>query len=224
MTGRESQPTAYREAIVEAAVREAGRTPAVRGADWQVGTVTAVNTGGTVDVGDIRARILDSYLNPAVGDQAVLTQNSMRNWVAVGRTASSTASGWVAYTPSWMASTTNPTIGNGSILGRYQKLGRTVIYDVTVSAGSTTTFGSGTYSFSLPFTSANAGCTYLGLAHIVTPGRWGGQVVISPNSNSAGLFMPTSGSAALSSMTGTVPAALTTNSQVRATVTYESAS
>ena len=33
---------------------------------------------------------------------------------------------WTPYTPVWSATSTNPTIGNGSITGRYLKVGRTV--------------------------------------------------------------------------------------------------
>jgi len=71
------------------AARQAGRDdPAVRGADWQTGTVTAVNTDGTVDVGTIRARRLESYLLPTVGDQIIISRSGIGSWAAIGRTAS----------------------------------------------------------------------------------------------------------------------------------------
>lgn len=61
---------------------------------------------------------------------------------------------WQAYTPVWTGSTTNPVIGNGVLAGRYCQIGKTVFYRGTLQAGSTTTFGSGTYGISLPVTSA----------------------------------------------------------------------
>lgn len=55
-----------------------------------------------------------------------------------------------SYTPAWTAATTNPVIGNGTLLGEYERDGNYVIARVQASFGSTTTFGSGVYSFSLP--------------------------------------------------------------------------
>lgn len=57
---------------------------------------------------------------------------------------------WAAYTPAWTAATTNPTIGNGNISGRYQRIGKIVTGTISIAIGSTTTVGSGQYYFSLP--------------------------------------------------------------------------
>jgi hypothetical protein len=58
--------------------------------------------------------------------------------------------GWTAYTPVWTASSTNPTIGNGSITGAYAVFGKTVHFRIHVVNGSTTNEGSGNYSLTLP--------------------------------------------------------------------------
>ncbi|MEU3826442.1 hypothetical protein AB0F36_14155 [Streptomyces sp. NPDC029080] len=80
------------QAIADAA-RQAGSTdPAVRRAEVQSGIVTAVAvTPGTVDVGTIRARRLESYQQPTVGDQVLLVQSGSGTWWAAGRPASSAA-------------------------------------------------------------------------------------------------------------------------------------
>jgi hypothetical protein len=62
---------------------------------------------------------------------------------------------WTSYTPAWTASTTNPVLGNGTLVGRYSKVGKMVDFAIQLTAGSTTTFGSGQWSFSLPFTVAS---------------------------------------------------------------------
>lgn len=54
------------------------------------------------------------------------------------------------YTPAWTAATGNPTIGNGTITGRYIQLDKIVHVAINVVAGSTTTFGTGNYNLSLP--------------------------------------------------------------------------
>jgi hypothetical protein len=62
---------------------------------------------------------------------------------------------WSTYTPGWFAETgTNPTLGNGTLTGRYLKVGRTVDWVVQLTWGSTTAAGSGgsseNWMFGLP--------------------------------------------------------------------------
>lgn len=72
-------------ALKQQAQRAGEQAPAVRGADWRLATVTAVNTGGTVDADGIPAiRRLKSYTTPAVGDVIVISQSSSGNWIALG--------------------------------------------------------------------------------------------------------------------------------------------
>jgi hypothetical protein len=61
-----------------------------------------------------------------------------------------TVGAWTAYTPTWTAATTNPVLGNGTLTGFYQRVGKTVHFWIKLSVGSTTTFGTGAYAFSLP--------------------------------------------------------------------------
>lgn len=58
---------------------------------------------------------------------------------------------WEAYTPTWGAPTP-PTLGNGTLTGRYRRVGKTVDYEVSLVAGSTTGGGTGQWSFGLPLT------------------------------------------------------------------------
>jgi hypothetical protein len=62
---------------------------------------------------------------------------------------------WTSYTPSWGAATTDPTLGNGTISGRYQKIGRTVTFQINMTTGTTSTYGSGSYNWTLPVVSGN---------------------------------------------------------------------
>src|ERR1044071_1955961 len=50
---------------------------------------------------------------------------------------------WDSYTPTWTNSTTNPTIGNGTLSGAYIQVGKFVVFRVSIGMGSTTTFGTG---------------------------------------------------------------------------------
>lgn len=61
---------------------------------------------------------------------------------------------WTSYVPAWTGSGSNPAIGNGTITGHYARVGRMVFFKVAITMGSTTTYGTGNYSVSLPVTAA----------------------------------------------------------------------
>jgi hypothetical protein len=73
---------------------------------------------------------------------------------ATGPTGSFNTEALQTYNPVWTATTTNPTIGNGTLAGKYLVMGRLVFSSIKIIAGSTTDRGSGTYRVSLPFTGA----------------------------------------------------------------------
>lgn len=54
---------------------------------------------------------------------------------------------WSTFTPTWAATGTSPALGNGTLIGRYKKIGRTAHVMMRLVFGSTTTSGSGAWSF-----------------------------------------------------------------------------
>lgn len=208
------------DAVAATAREQGAATPEVRGSDWQTSTVTAVGTG-TVTCGTIIARRLESYQNPTVGDTVVISRSGQGNWLAHGRTATTAGTAWASYTPTWTA-TSNPSLGNGTLVGRYHKIGRTVVVEINLIPGSTTTFGSGGYSFAIPFAAANSGATYVGNAHLLSADRWAGQFVISPTNTAGQPFFPfTSADCRIRAMTPTQPNTFASGNQLRITAVYE---
>jgi len=63
---------------------------------------------------------------------------------------------WTYYAPAWSASTTAPTLGNGTLVGAYLVAGKTVYLRMRLQIGSGTSPGSGAWSFSLPADAAPA--------------------------------------------------------------------
>lgn len=60
---------------------------------------------------------------------------------------------WTSYTPSWLAEGgAAPTLGNGTLTGRYLKVGRTVDFVLQLTWGSTTAPGGGAGSENWVFT------------------------------------------------------------------------
>lgn len=220
----------YVDAMLQQAVQASADAPAVRGADWRRAVVQTVNADGTVVTTDgITARRLETYQAPVAGDIVVLMISGSGNWIAVGRTAASTERAWTSYPVTWTGSTTNPAVGNGTLIGRYRRDGTSVDLQINLTAGSTTNTGVGTLSFTLPFTAANNGCTYIGQAHFLrnTANRFGGQYIISPNAGSAGPAFPASATDCHLVLWATTAAIswlpFTNGDQMRITITYEAA-
>jgi hypothetical protein len=131
---------------------------------------------------------------------------------------------WTSYTPTWTAATTNPTLGNGTLVGRYSKIGRQVTVHINLIPGNTTAFGAGTYNFLLPFAAANNGCSYIMSAHLLGTDRWLGETVISPAASNTSAFFATSATNTRAAFwSPTAPETFANGSQIRITGTYESA-
>jgi hypothetical protein len=63
---------------------------------------------------------------------------------------------WISYTPSWTAASSNPSIGDGTLEGWYKLVGKTCFVRGNIVIGTTTTFGSGEWYVSMPFTASHA--------------------------------------------------------------------
>jgi hypothetical protein len=135
---------------------------------------------------------------------------------------------WTSYTPTWTSSGTAPVIGNGSMVGYYNKVGRLVTAKIAMEGGTTTTFGTGTYSFSLPVTAAVTGIAAANFAHT---GTWvmndsgvsyyvvGAIIIQSAPTVVQGVVNGTA-----NFLGATAPATWTASSSFACTITYESTS
>ncbi|WP_406420060.1 hypothetical protein [Streptomyces sp. NBC_00842] len=130
---------------------------------------------------------------------------------------------WTPYTPAWTAATTNPVVGNGVMIGRYMKVGRTCHVRVDLLMGSTTTYGSGGWSIGLPFAASATGVQN-GIAHALMSMRLGGHIVISPSATAGQLFFPTAPTPAqMSFASATIPITWAAAARLTVTFTYETA-
>jgi hypothetical protein len=75
-----------------------------------------------------------------------------------------------AYTPIWTSSGTQPTLGNGTLVGKYSRIGDLVYFSIKLTFGSTTSAGTGDYSFSLPFAMTNTSNGIAGSAAALNDG------------------------------------------------------
>lgn len=131
---------------------------------------------------------------------------------------------WTAYAPSWTAATSNPVISNGTIVGRHVAAGKLIHFRVVITMGSTTTFGTGQYSISLPVAAHGTGLQFLLGEATVAGGA--NRVVgrIAAAGTTAVLYCDaTTAGNPLRAVTPTVPATFANGSVLTITGTYEAA-
>jgi hypothetical protein len=80
------------KALADAVQRAAQRAVEQRASSWILATVTAVNSGGTVDIATARGPVLavrrmKSYSAPVVGDVIKVSTNADGNWIVDGACA-----------------------------------------------------------------------------------------------------------------------------------------
>jgi hypothetical protein len=107
---------------------------------------------------------------------------------------------WTAYTPTWTASTTNPSIGNGSMVGFYTLFGTTCNFQIYILFGSMTNGGLGVWSLTLPPGVTSAANQVQGVpTFLFTTGGssllWGAQAVLTSSVTSFSVYAPSSATA-----------------------------
>ena len=147
-------------------------------------------------------------------------------WLTVDGIVGTDLGKWQSHTVSWTADTTNPAIGNGTLTGRYIVIGKLCTYVLGLVMGSTTTYGSGNWAFSLPINAVNtAGINFYGVAHIRKAGTANyeriAQIAPSVNVDKISLFIdPTQGSNS-TNLSATVPFTWGENDVLGIEITYE---
>lgn len=154
---------------------------------------------------------LGTFIDAAFWDTEIYDR-----WVAL-------YSSWTSWTPSWTGSSSNPSLGNGTITAAYKRAdatAKTVTFRLRVSAGSTTSFGSGQWSFSLPS----------GLVP-VTPQAITGHILDSSSSNryACTAYVTSTGSGTVEriavngtlGVSGAIPMTWANNDQILLSGTYE---
>ena len=131
---------------------------------------------------------------------------------------------WTTWTPTLTATTTNPTLGSGSVQeGYYTVVNKLVVAHGYVAFGTSASAGSGDYRMSLPVTAArtaaaNAGSVWLYDAS--TASGWSATAQIQ-TTTTAGFNKSTSGATIVISNSN--PFTWADNDQIRAMFIYEAA-
>lgn len=89
------------------------------------------------------------------------------------------AGAWTSYTPTLISdgSGADPTLGNGTLFGRWTRIGQLVFYNVMLTAGTTTKRGTGYFQVSLPVNALDTPMLYQAnnfLVSVPGAGTWSG--------------------------------------------------
>ena len=130
-----------------------------------------VVTASSAVVTNLDADKLDGYEAAAL---AVLAENETvtGNWTHSGTTAlngvvsfGNSSFPGTSFVPTWGNTGTANTLGNGTITGTYFRLGALVLFNTTLTWGSTTSSGNGNWTFTFPVTTNGTAPALVGTAY-----------------------------------------------------------
>jgi len=161
---------------------------------------------------DAKADLITATANDTPARLAVGADYTIVQALASTSTGLTYGGGFTAYTPTWTATTTNPVLGNGTIVGGYRRIGDVVDFYFILTMGSTTTFGTGSWRFTLPVAVSDANNNYGYTGNALDSGtRWYagliGSGAIIPSTTTFGMR----DTADANSLSATVPFTWTTN-------------
>lgn len=131
---------------------------------------------------------------------------------------------WTSYTPAWTASGTAPAIGNGAIIGKYIAAGKLIHFRVVLTMGSTTTYGTGQYSISLPTNAHGTGLQVASGEALIAGAAYRLHLRMAAGGSTALLYCdPTTAGNSVRSVTNLVPATFANTHYIVLAGTYEAA-
>jgi len=136
---------------------------------------------------------------------------------------------WTAYGSgaSWTSTGTAPSLGNGTWNGKYIQAGKFVRFRIVLTMGSTTTYGTGTYSLALPVAAASD------IGRLLIEGNarddsatgdfWCGGLIVNSATTLSMRTLPGTAGIALVVMSNTVPFTFANLDSITISGTYEAA-
>lgn len=136
------------------------------------------------------------------------------DWQAVLDELTAIQGAWTTYAVVWTTGGTAPALGNGSLTGSYRRVGKAVDAQIVLTAGSTTTFGTQFWSFSLPVTAARTQQVGACVLNDASVNQLAGSSLIFATTTVTPV-------GSTGSVTNVIPFTWTTNDQCRIMITYE---
>lgn len=206
-------------------------------ADIVDGTKLADNAIGNEHIGDdavtgaeiadnsiVQAHLTDDCVGSAeLGEDAVETAHIGDEQVTLAKVANEE---WSTYGIAMGSTGGSAAIGNGTLVGRYKRIGRTVHVQASLILGSSTNFGSGTFTMSLPVScndSSPTMCIGTGMAVKSSTANYVVSVICVPATSNNVVIFGVNGSIYVKGEAGGLPFGWGTNDYITWSATYEAA-
>lgn len=140
--------------------------------------------------------------------------------------ANMTMGAWTTFVPTWDATVTTPTLGNGTLTSQWSRVGRTIHWNGVLDLGNTSNGGTGLWTISIPTPAAAVGYTQYGSASYVDAGtnEYIGNVQIGSGGTIAVFVVKTSSNAqSAAQVSNTVPVGASQNTLLQWNITYQAA-
>jgi hypothetical protein len=132
------------------------------------------------------------------------------------------AGSWDAYTPT--IGGTGWALGNGTITGRWKKIGRVVHVRVRVTFGTTSTYGGGALTISAPTAAQGVDVPGVCILNDTGTATYTGYVFINGSTFQPFAQVTSAGHASVAVVISTVPFTWASTDYIELNITYESAS
>lgn len=153
----------------------------------------------------------------SVGVDEVHAEGNTQNGAGDGITVLNNHYDMQVAAAAWAASSVAPSLGNGTLAATCSRKGKDVTYRLSLAIGSTTTLGTGYYTFSLPYPANTTGPVQLGSAYLLAAGA--SHYTATARITADGLYVELYVAAA-STVGAAVPAAWANGSKIEFQVTY----
>lgn len=123
--------------------------------DGSSATIYTTESGGTTTTNPLTSTAdgrFEGWVDANTRYQVAITATGLSSYTEYFDAVSGDTGVRGSYTPTWTASSVNPSLGNGTLVGSYARVGDWFAVTIALTVGSTTTAGTGSYTFSLPFT------------------------------------------------------------------------
>lgn len=177
------------------------------GAVSHLHTTLAITAGSTGNTGPTGPTGADSTVTGPTGDTGPPASDALA---------------WTTYTPTWTATTSNPSIGDGTLAGRYKAIGKTVAFNIRVMMGTTTTYGSGNWQFGLPINSQSGTNVVVPTTYLNDGVGWYYGIANNGYLGGTSNITPLYGSTTVTPITPTNPFTWGSNDTIAINGTYES--
>lgn len=152
-------------------------------------------------------------------NSVTLTNKVLSTGTKVGAATTDISGAWTAYTPTL----TNFTLGNGTMSARYVQIGKTVHFSITITFGSTSTFGTGwAVTTPVPMQAAGEWRFGVGMKDASAAAQWQGACYGVSGSNISVATLGANGAITVG-LTSTNPFTWTTSDVLTVHGTYEAA-